>query len=122
MRRGNADRATFVHGDFVAVASTVDAADVVTLDRVICCYGDMEALVAASTDKAGRLYGVVVPRDVWWVRFGNELGNALRRVRRDPFRTFIHPVGAIDESIRRRGFVAASSARTFVWQVLVYTR
>src|SRR5262245_33303610 len=36
-RRGHASRVEFVHGDFVAIADTVPPADVVTLDRVICC-------------------------------------------------------------------------------------
>src|SRR5687768_1892459 len=40
MRRG-LDRVQFVAGDFVQLAPTIDDADVVTLDRVICCYPDM---------------------------------------------------------------------------------
>lgn len=121
-RRGNSDRATFASGDFVDVASTVEDADVVTLDRVICCYGDMESLVAASAGKARRLYGIVVPRDRWWVRAGEHLGNQMRRLRGDPFRSFVHPVVAIDAAVRRQGFVRVSSAHTFVWQSLVYSR
>jgi magnesium-protoporphyrin O-methyltransferase len=121
-RRGNADRATFALGDFVDVAPTVGDADLVTLDRVICCYGDMESLVAASSRKARRLYGIVVPRDRWWVRAGEQLGNLIRRLRRDPFRSFVHPVDAIDAAVRRQGFVPVSSAHTFVWQILVYAR
>ena len=35
-RRGHAERVEFVPGDFVAMAGAVHAADVVTLDRVIC--------------------------------------------------------------------------------------
>ncbi|HEX2140754.1 MAG TPA: class I SAM-dependent methyltransferase, partial [Candidatus Limnocylindria bacterium] len=37
-RRGLADRVRYVHGDFVAVASGVPPADVVVLNRVVCCY------------------------------------------------------------------------------------
>ena len=121
-RRGNAERATFLHGDFVDLAPTVDDADIVTLDRVICCYADMESLVAASAGKATRLYGIVVPRDRWWVRAGNRMGNLARRLRRESFRTFVHPVLAIDAAVRRQRFVPLSSARTFVWQILVYAR
>lgn len=121
-RRGNVGRAAFVFGDFVAVVPTVDEADVVTLDRVICCYGDMESLVAASARKARRLYGIVVPRDPWWVRTGEHLGNLMRRLRSDPFRSFVHPVVAIDAAVRRQGFVPVSSACTLVWQVRVYRR
>jgi hypothetical protein len=54
---------SFQYGDFVALAPALSAADVVTLDRVICCYDDMPALVGRSAALAERLYGVVYPRD-----------------------------------------------------------
>src|SRR5438067_9283226 len=44
-RRGTAERTTSLLGDFVALAPEIAPADVVTLDRVICCYADMESLV-----------------------------------------------------------------------------
>ena len=69
-RQSHRDRITYRSGDFVALAREIAPADVVTLDRVICCYDDMEALVSASAEKAGRLYGVVYPRDAWWNRLG----------------------------------------------------
>ena len=112
-RRGHADRATFLHGDFVARAPEVEPADVVTLDRVICCYPDMEPLVAASAARARRLYGIVVPRDAWWVRAGDAVGNLRRRMQRSAFRTYIHPLAAIDAAIRRQ---------TLTWQMSLYGR
>src|SRR3989304_1145526 len=42
-----ADRIDRFHGDFVAVAGQVPTSDVVTLDRVLCCYPDVEGLVRA---------------------------------------------------------------------------
>ncbi|MEX2535586.1 MAG: methyltransferase domain-containing protein [Trueperaceae bacterium] len=67
-RQGHLERMSFRFGDFVGVAAEEPAAEVVTLDRVICCYDDMEALVSASTARAERLYGLVYPRDSWWNR------------------------------------------------------
>src|SRR5215470_5736277 len=58
-RRGLADRITFQHGDFVTLAPTIPSADVVTLDRVICCYDDMAALVGMALARAEKLDGVV---------------------------------------------------------------
>jgi hypothetical protein len=51
-RRGHRDRVEYRHGDFVDLADSVPDADVVTLDRVVCCYPDMPALVRASAPKA----------------------------------------------------------------------
>jgi ubiquinone/menaquinone biosynthesis C-methylase UbiE len=36
-RRGHGDRVRFIEGDFVELASSLEAVDIVTLDRVICC-------------------------------------------------------------------------------------
>ena len=46
--RGYADRIRYVEGDFVERAGEVDPADLVTLDRVVCCYPDMPALLVAA--------------------------------------------------------------------------
>ncbi|HEY7407694.1 MAG TPA: class I SAM-dependent methyltransferase [Gemmatimonadaceae bacterium] len=121
-RRGHAERVTFVHGDFVALADTVPAADVVTLDRVICCYPDMEALVAASAGKARRLYGAVFPRQRPGVKVMSAVGNLVCRLRGDPFRSYIHPTAAIDAAVRRQGFTVRSIADTLLWRVAVYAR
>jgi hypothetical protein len=81
-RRGHAHRIRYETGDFVAVADRVEPADVVTLDRVICCYPDMEALVGRSADRARRLYGLVYPRDRWWVAVAFRVVNLVLRVSR----------------------------------------
>ncbi|HJU72763.1 MAG TPA: class I SAM-dependent methyltransferase, partial [Gemmatimonadaceae bacterium] len=67
-RRQWSDRFTTRTGDFVALAQEIPPADVVTLDRVICCYPDMERLLAAATSRARRMLGVVYPHDSWWMR------------------------------------------------------
>src|SRR5579871_3423008 len=61
-RRGLAERMRFAHGNFVDLAPTIPAADLVTLDRVICCFDDMPALVSLSAARAKRFYGLVFPR------------------------------------------------------------
>ncbi|HJQ09557.1 MAG TPA: methyltransferase domain-containing protein [Gemmatimonadaceae bacterium] len=121
-RRGHADRVDFVQGDFVELASEIPAADIVTLDRVICCYPNMEQLVSASAAKSRRLYGAVYPRERWPTKVWVALENFVRRVLGNPFRTFVHPVGAIDDLLERNGLKRQSVHDTFVWRVAVYAR
>ena len=59
--RGFGDRTAYRHGDFVAVAAEVEPADVVTLDRVICCYPDVRALVGQSARHARRAVRAGLP-------------------------------------------------------------
>ena len=121
-RRGHADRIDFRGGDFVELAGDLPQHDVVTLDRSICCYGDMPALVSASADHAGRLYGVVIPRDVWWNRVGISIVNAGLRLFGNPFRAYVHDADDIELRLEERGLERVFLRRTWIWQVAVYAR
>jgi len=117
-----ADRIQAIHGDFTAVASEVEPADIVTLDRVICCYHDFRALVSLSAAKARRLYGLVYPRDRWLVRLVLSLENLMLRLRRSPFRSFVHPTRQVDRIVREAGLRPVFQKNTFAWQVVLYER
>jgi hypothetical protein len=54
-RRRHGGRVEFVRGDFVAIAHEMATAEVVTLDRVICCYHDMEPHPANPVEVARRV-------------------------------------------------------------------
>jgi hypothetical protein len=110
------------HGDFVDLAPEVAPADVVTLDRVICCYHDVEALVGRSAERAQRLYGVVYPRRTWWTRTSFTFINLINRLRRTPFRAFLHPPATVDALIRAHDLTQRFYGKTFLWQVVVYGR
>ncbi len=121
-RQGYAERATMLRGDFVTLAPTIPAADIVTLDRVICCYPDMPALVAASAGRAQRLYGVIYPRERWWTKAGVRLFNLLLRLIRNAFRTYVHPVAAIEAAIGDAGLTPRVAHRTLLWEIALYQR
>lgn len=121
-RQGHTDRVTYRQGDFVELAPELESADIVTLDRVICCYPDMESLVGLSLGKARRIYGLVYPRDSWWTRMGIRLLNLVLWLSLNPFRVFVHPEPAVDALIRSAGFERRYLRRTPAWQVVVYRR
>lgn len=121
-RAGLDRRITFRHGNFVSLAKEIPDADIVTLDRVLCCYDDVEALVSLSTAKARRLYGLVYPRAVWWVKMALFFENLVYRVRGSAFRAFVHPTELIDRLVRKSGLKEIHRQATFAWQVVVYQR
>jgi magnesium-protoporphyrin O-methyltransferase len=121
-RQGHLDRLSLHQGDFVELAGDIRPADIVTLDRVICCYPDMPALVGASVAHAGHVYGLVYPRNTWWTRLGVRMINLVFRIRRHSFRTFIHSPEAVDALVVARGFQLRFRRLTGVWQVVVYAR
>ena len=121
-RGGRSGRVRFVLGDFVALAAEIPEADVVTLDRVICCYPEMEELVSRSAARARRLWGAVFPRERILFKAMVQLGNGMRRLTRNDFRTYIHPVGGIDAVLRREGLTLHSVRDTYGWRTAVYSR
>jgi len=121
-RLGRADVMRFVNADFVSVAPELPAATVVTLDRVVCCYPSYEALLNAALDHAEQCLALSLPRDVWYVRLGVMLENAQRRLKKNPFRTFVHPAVRMEELIRSAGFERSTRRETWMWSVDVYTR
>ncbi len=121
-RRGLAGRVRHVVGDFVDLAPEVEPADIVTLDRVICCYHDARGLLQAATGRARSRLALVYPRDNWGMRFFVRLANAAMWLRRSPFRIFIHPSAMVDGLIRSGGFEPRSYRRTLLWQVALYER
>lgn len=121
-RRGHATRVEFIRADFVEAAPTLPEADVVTLDRVVCCYPDMERLVGLSAGKARRLLGAVYPREVWWMRAALATVNLISRIRRSAFRTYLHPPAAIDAVLRTHGLERRALRETLLWVVAVYSR
>ncbi|MGH2429183.1 MAG: SAM-dependent methyltransferase [Candidatus Limnocylindria bacterium] len=120
--RGFGDRAEHRYGDFVDLAPEVAPADIVTLDRVICCYGDMPALVSASVQRARRLYGLVYPVDRWWLRLGIRIPNAFLALARRSFRGHIHPTRSVDALVRSHGLQPLLHHRGLIWQVALYSR
>lgn len=121
-RRGHVDRIESHVGDFLDLAPDLPEADIVTLDRVVCCYPDMPALVRTSAGKAGSLLGLVFPRQRWFVRLVIAMINLRSRLVGNDFRTFVHEPAAIERTARESGLQPCYEARTLVWSVVVFAR
>lgn len=120
--RGHGTRVQFKLGDFVSMADDLASADVVTLDRVICCYPDMDTLVSRSAAKARRVYGAVYPRRVPWMRAAIWSLNVFQRARGSAFRVFMHDPAEIDRRLNEAGLQRRSHRATLGWDVVVYSR
>jgi magnesium-protoporphyrin O-methyltransferase len=119
---GHGDRMAFVLGDFVDAAPDVEPADAVTLDRVLCCYHDLEALVRASASKARRFYAVAYLRERWWIRVAVRGINFIQWLTRKDFRVFDHASRDVDRLVAEAGLDRLSRRKLFLWQVTLYGR
>jgi magnesium-protoporphyrin O-methyltransferase len=121
-RRGHEGLVRHQVGDFVDHADGVGEADIVTLDRVVCCYPAMEELVRLSAERARRLYALVFPRDEWWIRALLAVPNLFLRATRNPFRVFVHPHDEVERVIQEQGLRRRFARTTPFWRVAVYER
>lgn len=127
-RRGVADRTTFEVGD--GATFELPPADVVVLNRVVCCYPNADGLLDRTLKAAGSVFALTAPvsdgAKGTMNRVVTRVSNgwyALRKKRFGGFRTFVHDLGAIDERIRSAGFrPVAREHRRVVWDLAVYAR
>ena len=121
-RQGHADRVDYRIGDFVALADVIDPADVVALDRVICCYSDMSSLVARSAALAKARYGLVYPRYTFLGRVAIAFVNLGFRLSRSRFHSYLHRTADVDAILADHGLVRILHRTTLIWQLAVYER
>jgi magnesium-protoporphyrin O-methyltransferase len=106
----------------VALADTLPEADVVTLDRVVCCYPRFEPLLTGAARHARRSLAISYPREVWYVRAVMGFENLARRLCGSEFRVVVHPAGEMQELVRSQGFTLSRRRTTWTWSVDIYSR
>jgi len=121
-RRGHGENVRFIHADFTDVASELPKADIVTLDRVVCCYPDFHRLLRAAADHSRGVLAFTYPRETWYFRIGFKILNFFQRLRKDPFRVFLHPIIEMDLLLQREGFERVVLHCLFVWEMALYKR
>ena len=108
--------------DFVEAAGAVDAADIVVMNRVVCCYPDMPGLAGAAADHAREVLVLSYPRRTWWTRGGLTLGNLALRVARREFQIYLHPPDKIIDTSARHGLKAVLNQTGTFWTVAAQRR
>ena len=121
-RRGHSERVNFIHADFTDVAAGIPKADIVTLDRVVCCYPDFRGLLRSAAEHSRSALALTYPRETWYLRVFLKAANFFQRLRRDPFRVFLHPIAEMDALIKREGFERIALRRLFVWEMALYRK
>lgn len=121
-RSGYGDRTKGRVGDFAELAPEIEPADIVTLDRVVCCDPDLAGLLGRAAEHAQRMIGLVYPRDAWWNRIAARGLNVVGWFTRDTTRWYLHPVPEINAILRTTGFERRDVDRSLIWQVALYVR
>ena len=111
---------SFICGDFVEENDKVGIAEHVCLDKVICCYPQMESLLRSAARKSSQQIGLSYPPSGLASKLFRSMANLYFRIRGNPFRTFIHPQKEIHRVLQEEGFVKSYSGIHFPWRVEVW--
>jgi magnesium-protoporphyrin O-methyltransferase len=122
------DRAAFVIGDGAKV--DLPASDVVVLNRVFCCYPDIENLLGRSLAAARHVYAFTAPPSTGILgllaRIQGRVSNVYYRLRDAKFhgfRVFVHDLDRVDAAVRAAGFTRQRwERRRLAWQLAVYAK
>jgi magnesium-protoporphyrin O-methyltransferase len=121
-RRGVGDRVTHVLGDATRVAAELEPAALVALDRVVCCFADLDGLLAAATSLSSRRVGLVYPRDQWWLRALEPVANPILFARSRGYRFHIHRKARVDALLGQAGFARIAERTGFWWRIETWER
>ena len=119
---GVAGQASYVVGDFVEVADSIGESDITLLDKAVCCYENIDALLRASTAKTRRIYVLSHPKENIFMKTAFKGHIAFAKLFKWRFHPFWHDWQKLREDIQHLGFELVSSSSTPMWQVLVFRR
>lgn len=108
--------------DIAANPEDAEAADVVVLHRVICCYPDYVKLLSAVATHARRQVAFSYPSRNLGSRAFIAAQNLVFRLQRSEFRVFAHPPASMFAVLADHGFKPAAMHRRPIWRTAAFTR
>jgi magnesium-protoporphyrin O-methyltransferase len=118
---GVSEKVVFERGD--GAKADLPSSDVVVLDKVLCCYPDMEALLDNSSSAARRYYVISLPDDTRGATRFLRLFLPLQAIipGRSSFRFFIHSTHRIEERLGAKGFTSVTKSKVgWIWSVFIF--
>lgn len=116
------DRVEFQVMDFAQSPETITTADIVLMDRVVCCYPKMKQLVIPAAQHAHRFLALTYPRDVWWVRLRIAVENLFYQLLRNGYQAHLHPPAEIKSTVLDSGFEPIFERASGEWHIDIFQR
>ena len=121
-RLGLQDAVEYELLDLAEQGQAVADADIVLLDRVICCYPDMHRLVTAAAQHARSLVVLTYPPPVWWMQIGKFFLNTAMVIIKRRFRFFLHDPQKVKHVLSGLAFDRIYNVRSGICEIGVFQR
>jgi len=115
-------RMQFVAGDFVETARNLSSADVVVMDRAVCCYAAWRPFLKAASERCRHRLALTYPRNRPDVKVAIAIENFRRRLKKDDFRAFVHPPREMRAALEADGLARVHETGTLAWTIAIYSR
>jgi hypothetical protein len=119
---GVAERAGFRTADLVADPGAREAADLVVLNKVVCCTPDGIELAGVAAGLTRRTLVLSHPRESPLARLALGGANLWLRLTGKRFRVFVHPRAALEAAIAGAGLRLASERDGPIFRIGAYER
>ena len=120
--QGIEERTSFRVADVLEQPGSVAPADVVLMNRVVCCTPDGVELTGLAAQLASRTLVLSFPRDRLLIRIGVRLVNASLWIRRSSFRVFLHPRDALLGAASAGGLELEDEGAEGLWEYAALVR
>lgn len=120
--QGFQQRSAFRVADLLADPKAVAPADVVVLNRVVCCSPDGIRLAGIGARLAERVLMLSFPRERVLTRLFVKTMNGTMQLLGRSFRTYLHPRASLVDAAQDAGLVLAHTGKNFVWEFATFRR
>lgn len=110
----------FVQGDFVQ--TDLSSADIVFLDRVVCCYPDAPTLLRKAAAHSEAHLTFSYPRPTWWMHLVARLLNSGMWAWRKDYRFYVHGEDALLKAAKTSGHTLRERRSVGVWRIATFAR
>ncbi len=121
-QKGISDQVTRVTLDFAEAGDSVAPADLVVLDRVVCCYPDWEKLLTSVTEHSTGRVAFSFPRETLLSRLSLTFFNLYLSLRRVDFKAFVHPIDEMLALMEANGFTQTFDTHSPQWRGVIFQK
>jgi magnesium-protoporphyrin O-methyltransferase len=120
--KGLEGRVSYRVADILDSPEAVEPADVVIMNRVVCCSPDGVELTAAAARLTRGTLVMSFPRDVVWARAGVRLLNTGLWLMRRSFRVFVHPAASLVDAAGAEELRVVERGSDGFWEFVALAR
>jgi magnesium-protoporphyrin O-methyltransferase len=121
LKSGFENQTNYILGDFTEVAPALPKVDILTLDKVICCYPNYKDILETASEKAN-IIALSYPMDGIVADAFRGLGVLYMKFKKNPFKPYIHRVSDVRLTMKNLGYQRVNHTLSFPWNVETYVK